>query len=339
MNQISILVTGGAGYIGSHACLELSLSGYEIVVVDNLCNSSQQSIKRVEKILNKKIPFYNLDLRDKKALKSIFRKYSIGQVFHFAGLKAVGESIEKPIEYYDNNIIGTLALLEVMQEFGSKTIVFSSSATVYGNPKTIPVSEDSALSAINPYGRSKLLIEKILEDIFVSDESWRIAILRYFNPIGAHKSGLIGESPKTLPNNLIPYVSQVALGKVDKLRIFGSDYDTPDGSGVRDYIHVMDLVKGHIKALQALEKGPQLLTINLGTGKGYSVFDIVKAYEKISGRKVPYEIVARRNGDVASCYSDPSYAAKKLRWKAFYGIEDMCMDDWNWRLNNPDGYL
>lgn len=339
MSQITTLVTGGAGYIGSHACLELCLSGYRVIVVDNLCNSSKESISRVEKLVNTKILFYQIDLRDKKALQSIFKKYSIDFVLHFAGLKAVGESIEKPIDYYSNNIVGTLVLLEVMREFRRQRLVFSSSATVYGVPKTVPIVEDSPLSALNPYGRSKLLIEKILEDTFLSDQSWSIAILRYFNPVGAHKSGLIGESPNALPNNLIPYISQVALGKLDKLRVFGADYDTPDGSGVRDYIHIVDLVKGHLKALKILEKKPQLLTVNLGTGKGYSVLEVVKAYEKISGRNVPYEVIDRREGDVASCFADTSYANKKLGWKAFYSLEEMCMDEWNWQLKNPNGYL
>ena len=335
---MKILVTGGAGYIGSHTCVELIKSGYEVVVVDNLCNSSLESLKRVEKLVNSSISFYKVDVRDKVALTQVFEKNLINGVIHFAGLKAVGESIEKPIEYCDINVSGTFALTEVMREFGCKTFVFSSSATVYGDPHTVPIKEDFPLSATNPYGRSKLIIEEFLQDVFVADDSWHIALLRYFNPVGAHKSGLIGEDPNDIPNNLIPYISQVAVGKLEKLSVFGGDYDTPDGTGVRDYIHVVDLAKGHIKALQALESKPQVLTVNLGTGKGYSVIDMVKAFERASGEDIPYKIVDRRPGDIATCYADPAYAEKKLGWKAECELDEMCEDTWRWQSQNPDGY-
>jgi len=333
-----ILVTGGAGYIGSHTCIELIKASYEVVVVDNLSNSSLESLKRVEKLVNSSISFYKVDVRDKVALTQVFEKNLINGVIHFAGLKAVGESIEKPIEYCDINVSGTFALTEVMREFGCKTFVFSSSATVYGDPHTVPIKEDFPLSATNPYGRSKLIIEEFLQDVFVADDSWHIALLRYFNPVGAHKSGLIGEDPNDIPNNLIPYISQVAVGKLEKLSVFGGDYDTPDGTGVRDYIHVVDLAKGHIKALQALESKPQVLTVNLGTGKGYSVIDMVKAFERASGEDIPYKIVDRRPGDIATCYADPAYAEKKLGWKAECELDEMCEDTWRWQSQNPDGY-
>ena len=287
-----------------------------MVVVDNLCNSSLESLKRVEKLTDSKIPFHKSDVRDKASLIRVFQQHSIDGVIHFAGLKAVGESVEKPIEYYDTNVGGTLILADVMREFDCKTFVFSSSATVYGDPHAVPIKEDFPLSANNPYGRSKLMIEEFLQDMFVADDSWHIALLRYFNPVGAHKSGLIGEDPNDIPNNLIPYISQVAIGKLKKLSVFGVDYDTPDGTGVRDYIHVVDLAKGHVKALQALDKKPQVLTVNLGTGNGYSVLDMIKAFEKASGKTVPYQIVGRRHGDISTCYADPVYAAKKLGWKA-----------------------
>jgi len=336
---MKILVTGGTGYIGSHTCIELIKAGYEVVVVDNLCNSSLESLRRVERLADCNIPFHKVDVRDKVALTRVFEQYSINSVIHFAGLKAVGESVEKPIEYYDTNVGGTFILAGVMREFDCKTFVFSSSATVYGDPHTVPIKEDFPLSVTNPYGRSKLMIEEFFQDVFVADDSWHIALLRYFNPVGAHKSGLIGEDPNDIPNNLIPYISQVAVGKLEKLSIFGGDYDTPDGTGVRDYIHVVDLAKGHVKALQALENKPQVLIVNLGTGNGYSVLDMVKAFEKASGKDVPYQIVDRRPGDIATCYADPIYAVERLGWKAEYGLDEMCEDTWRWQSQNPDGYL
>ena len=335
---MKILVTGGAGYIGSHTCIELIKAGYELIVVDNLCNSSLESLKRVEKLVDCNIPFHKVDIRDKVALTQVFEQYSIDGVIHFAGLKAVSESVEKPIEYYDTNLGGTFILADVMREFDCKTFIFSSSATVYGDPHTVPIKEDFPLSVTNPYGRSKLMIEEFLQDVFLADDSWHIALLRYFNPIGAHKSGLIGEDPNDIPNNLIPYISQVAVGNLKNLSVFGGDYDTPDGTGVRDYIHVVDLAKGHVKALQALEDKPQVLKVNLGTGVGHSVLDVVKAFEKASGKDVPYKIVNRRPGDIATCYADPSYAAKILDWKAKYELDKMCEDAWRWQSLNPDGY-
>jgi len=336
---MKILVTGGAGYIGSHTCIELIKSGYEVVVVDNLCNSSLESLKRVESLVDCNIPFHRADVRDKAAITQVFEQYSIDGVIHFAGLKAVGESVEKPIEYYDTNVGGTFILADVMREFDCKTFVFSSSATVYGDPYTVPIKEDFPLSVTNPYGRSKLMIEEFFQDVYFADDSWHIALLRYFNPIGAHKSGLIGEDPNDTPNNLIPYISQVAIGKLDKLSIFGGDYDTPDGTGVRDYIHVVDLAKGHVKALQALKDMPQVLIVNLGTGNGYSVLDMVKAFEKASGKNIPYKIVDRRPGDIATCYADPALAVKKLDWKVEYELDEMCEDTWRWQSMNPNGYL
>ena len=334
----TILLTGGVGYIGSHTCIELIESGYDVVIVDNLCNSSLESLKRVEKITGKNIPFYKADVRDKITLTQIFKQYSIDGVIHFAGLKAVGESTENPIEYYGTNVGGTFALVEVMKMFDCKTFVFSSSATVYGNPHTVPIKENFPLSATNPYGRSKLMVEDFLQDIFMSDHVWRIALLRYFNPIGAHESGQIGEDPSGIPNNIMPYISKVAGGKLKKLSVFGGDYDTPDGTGVRDYIHVVDLAKGHVKALQVLENKPQVLTVNLGTGRGYSVLDLVRAFEKSSGKDVPYQIVGRRPGDIAICYADPTYAQEKLEWKATHGLKKMCKDTWRWQSMNPVGY-
>ena len=335
---MKILVTGGAGYIGSHTCIELIKAGYEVIVVDNLCNSSLESLKRVEKLVDCNILFHKVDIRNKVALTQVFEQYSIDGVIHFAGLKAVSESVQKPIEYYDTNLGGTFILADVMREFNCKTFIFSSSATVYGDPHTVPIKEDFPLSVTNPYGRSKLMIEEFLQDVFLADDSWHIALLRYFNPIGAHKSGLIGEDPNDIPNNLIPYISQVAVGNLENLSVFGGDYDTPDGTGVRDYIHVVDLAKGHVKALQALEDKPQVLTVNLGTGIGHSVLDVVKAFEKASGKDVPYKIVNRRPGDIATCYADPSYAAKILDWKAKYELDEMCEDAWRWQSLNPDGY-
>ena len=336
---MKILVTGGAGYIGSHTCIELIESGYEVVVVDNLCNSSLESLKRVEKLTDSDIPFHKVDVRDKQALTHVFEQYSIDGVIHFAGLKAVGESVQKPIEYYDTNVGGTFILADVMREFDCKTFIFSSSATVYGDPHTVPIKEDFPLSVTNPYGRSKLMIEEFLQDVFVADDSWHIALLRYFNPMGAHKSGLIGEDPNDTPNNLIPYISQVAVGKLERLSVFGGDYDTPDGTGVRDYIHVVDLAKGHVKALQALKDKSQILIVNLGTGNGYSVLDMVKAFEKASGKNIPYKIVDRRSGDIATCYADPVYAEERLGWKAECELDEMCEDTWRWQSMNPNGYL
>jgi len=333
-----ILVTGGAGYIGTHTCIELITAGYEVVVIDNLCNSSLESIKRVETLVGSNIPFFKIDICDKQALTQVFEQYLIDGVIHFAGLKAVGESVAKPIEYFNTNVGGTFILSEVMRKFNCKTFVFSSSATVYGDPHTVPIKENFPLSATNPYGRSKLMVEEFLQDVFVADDSWHIVLLRYFNPVGAHKSGLIGEDPNDIPNNLIPYISQVAVGKLEKLSVFGGDYDTPDGTGIRDYIHVVDLAKGHVKALQALEDKPQVLTVNLGTGNGYSVLDMVKAFEKASGKDVSYQIVSRRPGDIATCYADPTYAKEKLDWKAEYELDEMCEDTWRWQLQNPDGY-
>ena len=335
---MKILVTGGAGYIGSHTCIELIKAGYEVVVVDSLCNASLESLKRVERLSDCDIPFHEVDVRDKAELTSVFEQYSIDGVIHFAGLKAVGESVEKPIEYYDTNVGGTFMLVSVMNTFNCNTFVFSSSATVYGDPHTVPIKENFPLSVTNPYGRSKLMIEEFLQDVFVADDRWHIALLRYFNPMGAHKSGLIGEDPNGTPNNLIPYISQVAVGKLEKLSVFGGDYNTPDGTGVRDYIHVVDLAKGHVKALQALQDKSQVLIVNLGTGNGYSVLDMIKAFEKASGKNIPYQIVDRRPGDIATCYADSAYAAEKLDWKAEYGLDEMCEDAWHWQSQNPDGY-
>jgi UDP-glucose 4-epimerase len=335
---MKILVTGGTGYIGSHTCIELIKANYEVVVVDNLCNSSLESLKRVEKLVNSDIPFHKVDVRDKAALTQVFEQYSIDGVIHFAGLKAVGESVEKPIEYYDTNVGGTFILADVMREFDCKTLVFSSSATVYGDPHIVPIKEDFPLSVANPYGRSKLMIEEFLQDVFVADDSWYIALLRYFNPVGAHKSGLIGEDPNDIPNNLMPYISQVAVGKLAKLSVFGGDYNTPDGTGVRDYIHVVDLAKGHVKALQTLQDKPQVLIVNLGTGNGYSVLDMIKAFERASGKNISYQIVDRRPGDIATCYADPTYAFEKIDWKAECELDEMCEDTWRWQSQNPDGY-
>lgn len=335
---MSILVTGGAGYIGSHACVELLQSGYGVVVIDNLVNSSEESLKRVEKITGKEIKFYKGDLLNKQILEKVFMENDIDSIIHFAGLKAVGESVSKPLEYYTNNIIATLNLCEAMRKFNVKNLVFSSSATVYGNPKTVPITEDFPLSATNPYGRTKLMIEEILRDIYNADNSLNIAILRYFNPIGAHQSGLIGEDPNGIPNNLVPYITQVAVGKLKKLKIYGNDYDTVDGTGVRDYVHVVDLAIGHIKALEKLKTKPGLVTYNLGTGRGYSVLEVVEAFRKVTGREIPYEIVKRRPGDIAKCYADTTLAQKELGFRAQRGLLDMCRDSWRWQVNNPNGY-
>lgn len=337
-----ILVTGGAGYIGSHTLVELSSAGYDFVVYDNLLNSQRESISRVEKIINKHVFFEQGDIRDRKSLEQLFCRYDIDSVIHFAGLKAVGESVANPLEYYDNNVNGTLVLLEVLREFGCKKIVFSSSATVYGDPHTTPIKEDFPVGGTtNPYGTSKYMIERILEDLYVSDNEWKIAILRYFNPVGAHDSGLIGEDPNGIPNNLMPFISQVAVGKREFLNVFGNDYDTHDGTGVRDYIHVVDLADAHIKALKylnSLSSTNYPLITNIGTGIGYSVLDVVQAFEKVSDKKVPYKIVPRRVGDIAKCYSDPSFAKEVLGWEARKTLEDMCQDSWKWQKNNLNGY-
>ncbi|MGI6561337.1 MAG: UDP-glucose 4-epimerase GalE [Clostridia bacterium] len=335
---MTILVTGGAGYIGSHTCVELLEAGYDAVVVDNLSNSDRKSIERVEKITGKPLPLYTSDLLDIDALNRIFEKHTIDTVIHFAGYKAVGESVAKPLKYYENNLVGTIRLLQCMKEHNVKNIVFSSSATVYGDPHKVPITEDFPIQATNPYGRSKLMIEEILRDLYKSDSSWNIAILRYFNPVGAHKSGLIGEDPNDIPNNLVPYISQVAIGKLKELRVFGNDYPTPDGTGVRDYIHVIDLALGHIKAVEKIRQNPGLFTVNLGTGRGYSVLEMIKAFEKASGRKIPYIFTDRRPGDIAVCYADPTKAYELLGWKAERDIDEMCEDTWRWQTMNPNGY-
>ena len=335
---MNILVTGGAGYIGSHTCIELLEAGHNLFVIDNLCNSSRESLRRIESVFKIEIPFYKADIRNKDALTEIFENHSIDGVIHFAGLKSVGESTEKPIEYYINNFVVTCTLVEVMNVFKCKNIVFSSSATVYGNPKSVPIKENFSLSATNPYGQSKLMIERFLQDLFDADSSWRIAILRYFNPVGAHKTGIIGEDPNGIPNNLMPYISQVAIGKLKQLNIFGGDYDTPDGTGIRDYIHVVDLAKGHVNAINTLKDKSQIMKINLGTGTGYSVLEMVMAFEKASGKDIPYKITDRRVGDIAASYTDPSFAEEKLNWKANLKIDEMCEDTWRWQNNNPNGY-
>jgi len=335
--NMTILVTGGAGYIGSHTCVELLTAGHEVVVVDNLVNSSEESLRRVEEITGKQLRFYQVDLRDKDALNSVFKSHPVESVIHFAGLKAVGESVEMPLRYYENNIGGTLNLCEVMIAHNVKSLVFSSSATVYGEPKTVPITEDFPLHAMNPYGRTKLMIEEILGDLHTSDPTWKIVLLRYFNPVGAHQSGRIGEDPSGIPNNLMPVISQVAVGRLDELSVFGNDYPTADGTGVRDYIHVVDLARGHLKALEKM-RNPGVETYNLGTGKGYSVLELVAAFEKASGKKIPYKIASRRSGDIASCYADPSKANTELGWSAKKGMDEMCADTWRWQQNNPEGY-
>ncbi len=335
---MAILITGGAGFIGSHTCVEMLNSGRDVVVIDNLDNSSAESLKRVEKITGKKVTFYEDDVCDKEALRKIFKKENIEAVIHFAGLKAVGESVREPIRYYDNNLISTLSLIEVMNEFGVKKIVFSSSATVYGVAKTMPLKEDMPTGAINPYGRTKLFIEEILKDLYVADKQWCVALLRYFNPIGAHKSGLIGEDPKGIPNNLMPYISQVAVGKLEKLHVFGNDYKTVDGTGVRDYIHVVDLAVGHVKAIDWALYNTGCEAINLGTGNGVSVLQLRDAFVKATGVDIPYVIDPRRPGDPDEVYADATKAKEMLGWEAKYGIEEMCEDTWRWQKNNPDGY-
>ena len=335
---MNVLITGGAGFIGSHTCIELLNAGHEVVVVDNLANSHREALDRVSELTGRKFPFYPIDIRDKVALEAVFQAHQIDAVIHFAALKAVGESVSKPLSYYHNNLLSTLILGEVMAAHGVKDLVFSSSATVYGDPATVPIVEDFPLSATNPYGQTKLMSEQILTDLHVADPEWNITLLRYFNPIGAHPSGRIGELPNGLPNNLVPYIAMVAAGKLDKLRVFGNDYPTPDGTGVRDYIHVVDLAKGHVKAVDKLAEKPGIEAYNLGTGTGYSVIDVVEAFEEASGKPVPYEVVARRPGDVASCYADPTKANKELGWKAERNIVDMCIDVWRWQSQNPDGY-
>lgn len=335
---MAVLVTGGAGYIGTHTIIELTKAGKEAVVIDNLCNSKEIALKRVEKIIGKKIKFYKNDVCDNDALKKIFKKENIDSVIHFAGLKAVGESVVKPLEYYSNNLISTLRLLETMREFGCNNFVFSSSATVYGAPKSVPIKEDFELSATNPYGMTKLMIEDILRDYAKANKDINIALLRYFNPIGAHESGTIGEDPCGIPNNLMPYITQVAVGKLKELSVFGNDYDTVDGTGVRDYIHVCDLARGHVLALEKIASGSGLVTYNLGTGNGYSVLEMVKAFEKASGKNVPYKIVDRRPGDIAACYADPALAKEELGFVAEFDLDRMCADSWKWQSNNPDGY-
>ena len=335
---MKILVTGGAGYIGSHTCLELLQAGHEVVVVDNLSNSKEESLKRIQEISGKSLEFHRVDLLDREALDRVFAGADIDAVIHFAGLKAVGESVKIPLSYYHNNITGTLILCELMGKYGVKNLVFSSSATVYGDPATVPITEDFPLGSTNPYGRTKLMIEEILRDWQASDSSLNVALLRYFNPIGAHKSGRIGEDPNGIPNNLIPFISQVAVGKLLKLRVFGNDYPTPDGTGVRDYIHVVDLAIGHLRALEKLTSNPGVVTYNLGTGRGYSVLEMAAAFEKACGKKIPYEIVERRPGDIAECYADPTLANQELGWSADREVEEMCADSWRWQSRNPEGY-
>ena len=336
---MSILVSGGAGYVGSHACVELMNAGYDVVVVDNLVNASREAVRRVERITGRKIPFMQADLCDLAAVERIFQTWpEIDAVLHFAALKAVGESVRKPLEYYSNNLASTLVLLDRMQAHGVRKFVFSSSATVYGNPSAVPVREDAPLSATNPYGYTKLFTEQILEDCCKADPELRVAILRYFNPIGAHPSGLIGEDPNGVPNNLVPYIAKVAAGQLKELHIFGSDWPTHDGTGVRDYIHIMDLARGHVAALKKLEEKQGLFLCNLGTGRGYSVLDVLHAYEKACGKKLPYVVDPRRPGDVAACWADPTRAREELGWQAQYGIEEMCASSWNWQKKNPNGY-
>lgn len=338
---MAILVTGGAGYIGSHTCIELLNAGYEVVVVDNLCNSCRESLNRVEEITGKNVTFYEVDLLDEPALDRVFQKEKVESVIHFAGLKAVGESVYKPLEYYHNNITGTLILCDVMRKHGVKNIVFSSSATVYGDPAFVPITEECPMGLItNPYGRTKGMLEQILTDLHTADPEWKVMLLRYFNPIGAHESGRIGENPKGIPNNLLPYITQVAVGKLVCLGVFGNDYDTPDGTCVRDYIHVVDLADGHVKAVKKLEKNQGGVWIyNLGTGSGYSVLDVIHAFEEANDLKINYVFKERRPGDIPACYADPAKAREEMGWSAKRGIKEMCQDSWRWQKNNPDGYV
>lgn len=335
---MAVLITGGSGYIGSHTCVELLNAGYEIIVVDNLANSHMESLQRVRSITGKDFKFYQIDLMDQERLDRVFAQNEIEAVIHFAGLKAVGESVRLPLRYYDNNITGTLALCKVMESYGVKRLVFSSSATVYGLQERVPISEELPLSATNPYGRTKLMIEEILRDLYHSDSKWSIALLRYFNPVGAHKSGRIGEDPNGVPNNLMPYITQVAVGRLKELQVYGNDYPTPDGTGVRDYIHAVDLAQGHLKALDKVNATTGVDAYNLGTGRGYSVLEMVAAFEKVTGRSIPYRITARRPGDIGLCYADPRKAERELGWVAKLGLEDMCRDAWRWQINNPNGY-
>ena len=335
---MAVMVTGGAGYIGSHTTIELIEAGYDVVIVDNFCNSNPIVIDRINELSNSNVKFYEVDVRDYDKMDEIFKNEDIDSIIHFAGLKAVGESVEKPIEYYNNNLISTLTLFELMKKHDVKNFVFSSSATVYGDPERCPIEENFPLSVTNPYGRTKLMIEEMLRDISKVDDKMNIAILRYFNPVGAHKSGKIGEDPNGIPNNLVPYITKVAIGELEELNVFGDDYPTPDGTGVRDYIHVVDLAKGHVKAIDKLEENPGLIVYNLGTGKGYSVLEMVKMFSEISGKEIPYKITKRRAGDIAECYADPSKAEKELGWKAIYGLREMCEDSWRWQKNNPKGY-
>jgi len=335
---MKILVTGGAGYIGSHTCLELLEAGYEVIVVDNLSNSKEESLKRVQEITGKRLELHKIDLLDKEALNSVFENSQVDAVIHFAGLKAVGESVSIPLRYYHNNITGTLNLCEVMEKNNVMNIVFSSSSTVYGDPHKVPIREDFPLSATNPYGRTKLMIEEILRDIHAANKAWKIISLRYFNPVGAHSSGRIGEDPNGIPNNLLPYISQVAVGRLPRLYVFGNDYPTADGTGVRDYIHVVDLAIGHLKALEKLSSLSGVAAYNLGAGRGYSVLELLEAFKKASDKEIPYTIAARRPGDIAACYADPSKAKSELGWAAERGLEEMCADAWHWQSNNPNGY-
>ena len=336
---MKILVTGGAGYIGSHTCIELLNEGHEVVVMDNLYNASEKALERVEKITGKKVIFYKEDMLNKEGMNKIFDEQKIDAVIHFAGLKAVGESVSKPLEYYHNNMTGTFNLCDVMRNHGVKNLIFSSSATVYGDPAEIPITENCPKGqCTNPYGWTKSMLEQILSDIYKADNEWNVILLRYFNPIGAHPSGTMGENPNGIPNNLMPYITQVAVGKLKELGVFGNDYDTPDGTGVRDYIHVVDLANGHVKALKKIEENAGLCIYNLGTGHGYSVLDIVKNFEEANGIKIPYSIKPRRPGDIATCYCDPGKAERELGWKAQYGIKEMCADSWRWQKNNPNGY-
>ena len=336
---MKILVTGGAGFIGSHTLIELHNAGHEVVVIDNLCNSNPKSLSRVAAIIGAPIDFMQVDIRDRQGLEDVFTQYKFDACSHFAGLKAVGESVAKPLEYYENNVAGTLTLLDVMRKHGCKNIIFSSSATVYGNPAQIPITEECPKGhCTNPYGQTKSMLEEIMIDMQKADPEWNVVLLRYFNPIGAHPSGRIGENPNGIPNNLMPYITQVAVGKRPELGVFGNDYDTHDGTGVRDYIHVVDLAKGHVCALKAIERNCGLAIYNLGTGHGYSVLDIVNAFTQVNGVPVPYSIKPRRPGDIATCYSDPAKAERELGWKAEYGIDEMCRDSWNWQKNNPNGY-
>lgn len=335
---MKILVTGGAGYIGSHTCVELLKEGCEVVIVDNLANSSHKAVDIVQDITGKELTFYQTDILNKEELETIFEKEQVDAVIHFAGYKAVGESVAKPLEYYRNNVIGTIVLCETMKKFNVKNLVFSSSATVYGAPKTVPIREDFPLSTTNPYGTSKLMIERILEDLQVAEPEWNIILLRYFNPVGAHESGRIGEDPKGIPNNLVPYITQVAVGKRDLLSVYGDDYDTPDGTGVRDYLHVVDLATGHVRAIEKLKDKKGLSIYNLGTGIGYSVLEMVETFRKVTGKEIPYQIVSRRPGDIATCYADVSKAKEELHWEAKKTLKEMCEDSWRWQTNNPNGY-